>query len=48
MSEYQVDCIELKTNEHQEHYGQFIFHPLEYGQGLILGNMYAFTLNLKV
>lgn len=38
MSEYQVDCIELKTNEHQEHYGQFIFHPLEYGQGLILGN----------
>lgn len=35
---YKIDCVELKINDYKEHYGKFIFHSLEQGQAITLGN----------
>jgi DNA-directed RNA polymerase subunit alpha len=35
---YKIDCVELKTNEYNEEYGEFIIDPLDRGEGLTLAN----------
>ena len=35
---YQIDCVELKSNDYEEKYGKFIFESLEQGEGITLGN----------
>ena len=35
---YKIDCVALKTNEHGDQYGKFVFEPLDPGQGITIGN----------
>lgn len=38
MAQYQIECVESKTQKNQGQYGKFVLEPLERGQGTTMGN----------
>jgi DNA-directed RNA polymerase subunit alpha len=38
VAQFQIECVELKTQKNQGQYGKFVLEPLERGQGTTLGN----------
>ena len=38
MAQFQIECVESKTNKDQGYYSKFILEPLERGQGTTVGN----------
>lgn len=38
MAQFQIDCVESKTNKNQSQYSRFVIEPLERGQGTTVGN----------
>lgn len=38
MAQFQIECVESKTQKNQGHYSKFVIEPLERGQGTTLGN----------
>lgn len=38
MAQFQIECVENKTQKNQSQYSKFVFEPLERGQGTTLGN----------
>lgn len=38
MAQFQIECVESKTNKNQSQYSRFVIEPLERGQGTTVGN----------
>lgn len=38
MAEFQIECVESKTQKNQSQYSKFVLQPLERGQGTTMGN----------
>lgn len=38
MAQFQVECVESKTDKDQSQYSRFVLEPLERGQGITVGN----------
>ncbi len=38
MAQFQIDCVESKTEKNQSQYSKFVLEPLERGQGTTVGN----------
>ncbi|MGF1480334.1 MAG: DNA-directed RNA polymerase subunit alpha [Cyanophyceae cyanobacterium] len=38
MTQFQIECVESKTNKNQTQYSKFVLEPLERGQGTTVGN----------
>ncbi len=38
VTEFQIECAEIKTQKNQSQYGKFVLEPLERGQGTTVGN----------
>ncbi len=38
MAQFQIECVESKTQKNQHQYSKFVIEPLERGQGITLGN----------
>lgn len=38
MAQFQIECVESKTQKNQSQYGKFVLEPLERGQGTTVGN----------
>ncbi|MEM8637367.1 MAG: DNA-directed RNA polymerase subunit alpha [Cyanobacteria bacterium P01_G01_bin.54] len=38
MVQFQIECVESKTNKDQTQYSRFVLEPLERGQGITVGN----------
>ena len=38
MAQFQIECIESKTQKNQSQHGKFVLEPLERGQGTTIGN----------
>lgn len=38
MAQFQIECIESRTQKNQSQYGKFVLEPLERGQGTTVGN----------
>lgn len=38
MAQFQIECVESKTQKNQAHYGKFAIEPLDRGQGTTMGN----------
>ena len=38
MTQFQIECIESKTQKNQSQYSKFVLEPLERGQGTTVGN----------
>lgn len=38
MAQFQIECVETKTQKNQSQYSRFMLEPLERGQGLTIGN----------
>lgn len=38
MAQFQIECVESKTQKNQSHYSKFVLEPLDRGQGTTVGN----------
>ena len=38
MAQFQIECVESKTQKNQSQYSKFVLEPLERGQGITVGN----------
>ena len=38
MAQFQIECVESKTQKNQGHYSKFVLEPLDRGQGITVGN----------
>jgi DNA-directed RNA polymerase subunit alpha len=38
VAQFQIECIESRTQKNQSQYGKFVLEPLERGQGTTVGN----------
>ena len=38
MAQFQIECVESKTQKNQHQYSKFVIEPLDRGQGITLGN----------
>ncbi len=38
MAQFQIECVESKTQKNQLHYSKFVLEPLDRGQGITVGN----------
>ncbi|WP_017303366.1 DNA-directed RNA polymerase subunit alpha [Spirulina subsalsa] len=38
MAQFQIECVESKTQKNQSQYSRFVIEPLERGQGITVGN----------
>lgn len=38
MAQFQIECVESKTQKNQNQYSKFVIDPLERGQGITIGN----------
>ena len=38
MTQFQIECIESKTEGTSKQYGRFVIDPLKAGQGITIGN----------
>lgn len=38
MAQFQIECVESKTQKNQGHYSKFVLEPLDRGQGTTVGN----------
>ena len=38
VAQFQIECLETKTNKNQSQYSKFVLEPLERGQGITIGN----------
>ena len=38
MAQFQIECVESKTQKNQSQYSRFVLEPLERGQGITVGN----------
>ena len=50
MAQFQIECVESKTQKNQSQYSKFVLEPLERGQGITVGNALRRVLlaNLEV
>jgi DNA-directed RNA polymerase subunit alpha len=44
VAQFQIECVESKTNSNQSQYSKFVIEPLERGQGTTVGNAFRRVL----